>query len=421
MAVPRTGILVALDTDHRRGEMVAAMPFSGQLVRPERVGDVVSPAYDALTQEQRRRYRTDHPLSYLHVTRSAPDEDDGSTIDDHTLVTRGRASLERILAAGVFAPVGEPAVVVYELEHGEHRQRGVVIEVAGSEFRARAKPHEATQPDRTALLAEHSLIVRAASSPVACTVAAGHALDEVVSGVDVRPPAVEHRSDDGLVQRVWLLEAAATAAAIAALADQQLYIIDGHHRAAANAQLLERGFEVPLLVAVFTPSSLGLAGFHRLLRLPEDLAPAEYVRRVSRRFRVTPTDDLVPPSAGTVVIGTGSGWHHVEFDERPVAGGPLIRLGSTDPCIVERELIGAIGGRDGPVDVVYMPDEGGLDVVVDEAKRLGRVPILLAPVTIDDVIEVADGGLTMPPKSTYFTPKVRSGLFLLRYDEIFDS
>lgn len=402
--------------------MVAVEPFAGQIVRPDRIGQVVSPAHDSMTVDQRRRYRSEHPLSYLHVTRSATDEDEGAPIDSTSLAARGRFELERILAADVFAPPGPPSFLVYELGSGDHVQRGLVCEVAGREFRREARPHEATHADRAHLLVDHALTVRAASSPVACTVADGAALAHALQHAARRPPALVHRSDDGLVQRVWRVDDPADGASLSdALAGQHLYIIDGHHRAEANAQLVERGLEIPLLTTVFPPSSLRLAGFHRLVRLPPGTDDTTFIRQVARRFRVARTDGLEPPVSGAVAVLAGRHWYRVEFDERPVAGGPVVRLGSLDPCIVERELIGAIAARDRPADVVYMPDEDSLDAVVLEARRTGRVPILVAPVTVDDMIEVADGGLTMPPKSTYFTPKVRSGLFLRRYDDLLES
>lgn len=402
--------------------MVAVRPLQGQVIRQAHVADVVSPAYDALTVPQRRKYRDDHPLCYLHVTRSAPDEDDADTVDNHTLVRRGRAALERLLEADVFDHTAEPALLVYELETATHRQRGVVAEVAGHEFQRTAKPHEATRPERAALLAEHFSHVRAASSPVACTLERGARLDAALAGIDSSAPIVEHTGDDGLTQRIWRVEDSAMADEIhASLANDDLFIIDGHHRAAANAQLLRDGADVPVLVAIFAPEVLQLCGFHRLVKLPDTMSEAELVAGIARRFSVEAHDDLRAPEPGSVEVFAAGEWHTVRFDERPSSGGPLVRLGSLDPSIVEREIIQAVVGRDlDSVDVEYMPDEGDDDAVADHARELGRVPILVPAVTVADMVEVADGGLTMPAKSTYFVPKVRSGLFLRLLDDAFE-
>jgi uncharacterized protein (DUF1015 family) len=110
----------------------------------------------------------------------------------------------------------------------------------------------------------------------------------------------------------------------------------------------------------------------------------------------------------------------VRFDEPPASGSALVRLGSLDPSVVEREIVAAIVRRDdNEADVEYMPDEGDGHAVAAHAASCGRVPILVPAVTIADMVEVADSGMTMPAKSTYFVPKVRSGLFLRLLDDAF--
>ena len=145
--------------------MTGLQPFRGQVVRQDSAHDVVSPAYDALSVTQRQQFRADHPLSYLHVTRSAEDEPDAATIDNATLVARGRAALERLLERELFVSHGAPAFYAYRLVDGAHAQCGLVCEVPSDYYRSVAKPHESTRAERADLLATHFLTVKAASSP----------------------------------------------------------------------------------------------------------------------------------------------------------------------------------------------------------------------------------------------------------------
>ena len=111
-------------------------------------------------------------------------------------------------------------------------------------------------------------------------------------------------------------------------------------------------------------------------------------------------------------------WHLVHFDERPVAGGASILLGSLDPVVLERELLLGIVGRHSAFDIAYVPDIEPFAVIVAEAAENDQIPIFVPPVAVADMMAVAQGGVIMPAKSTYFTPKVRSGVFLRIFDEL---
>lgn len=399
--------------------MVSVEVFSGRIAAQDRVGEVVSPAYDALSSEQRRAYRVAHPLSYLHVTRSAPDEDDATTVTTESLVARGRAALNRIRVARAFADEAVNAFVVYELETKTHRQRGIVCEVPAQSFRDHALAHEATRIERSELLARHFVGVGAASSPVACAVVDDASLQHAIDASATGAPFLVCDTGDGLTQRLWKVTSATHASTIStALASKSLYIVDGHHRAAANSSLLDQGISLPLLAAIFPAGAMQLVGFHRLVRLPVGMTESEFLDRVGRRFRVTQAVLTPEQQPDQVVIRARGSWHVVHLDERPSHGSVTVREGSLAPSVVEREIVNAIVGRDhDDVDVVYVPDTRSAEKVAALAAAEQRIAILVPPVTMDDVVEVANGAAAMPAKTTFFTPKVRSGLFLRSYDK----
>lgn len=391
-------------------------PFRGLVVTADAAREVVSPAHDALTADRRRAHRAAHPDSYLHVTRAAEDEPDANTVDDATLVQRGRRSLERLLKHDRFA-AGAAAFYVYRLVDGGHAQCGVVCEFAPRHFLAHARPHEATRPERAALLSLHLAEVAASSSPIACAVADDGALERELQAVTVGSPILDLTGDDGVQQTVWRVDDQGIAERLTRLlAAETLFIIDGHHRSAAVRDLLERGIEVPVLVAIFPEQSLHLVGFHRLVALPPALTGGELVRRIRRRFRVETRPPLASVAAGQIAMVVEGQWLVVQFDEPPVAGGPLIRLGSLDPVVLEREILEAIIGAAGPFDITYVPDIDPFAMIAARAADEDRIPMFVPPVAIHDMMTVAEGGLILPAKSTYFTPKVRSGIFLRLFD-----
>jgi len=400
--------------------MIGIQPFRGQVVSQKAAHDVVSPAYDALSADQRRTFRAEHPNSYLHVTRSAADEHDAATVDNATLVRRGRAALEALVARDLFTSHGEPAFFVYQLSIGGHSQSGLVCEVPSDYYRLVAKPHEATSDDRAALLAEHFSTVKAASSPVACAVRDdGRLASDLAIAEQQEKPVLDITGDDGLRQTIWRVnDAALEARLIAQLENADLFIIDGHHRSAANQMLLAAGTPIPVLVTIFPEQSLRLVGFHRLLKLDADVQASELLRRIRRRFWVETRSDVTSVVAGEIALYVDDEWHVVHFDERPVAGGAHIRLGSLDPVVLEREILLGIVDPSGQYDVTYTPDTEPFSVIVDAAIAQGRIPIFVPPVAMEDMMAVAGGGVTMPAKSTYFIPKVRSGLFLRLFDEL---
>lgn len=393
------------------------LPFAGQVVRPERALDVTSPAYDALSIAQRQQFRADNPLSYLHVTRSAADEPDAATVDDATLVARGRASLDRLVEADVFAPVTAPALYVYGLSTEGHTQLGLVGEYASETFAELALPHEGVNDKRVRLLAEHFVTVGAASSPVAAAIRDDGGLQLDLEQAARSTPILDFVAADGLHQQVWRVDDAALAERLAnRLADQPVYIVDGHHRVGANRHLLSKGRAMNLLVCVFPAPALQTLGFNRLVK-PLTVTAAEFAAHIRRRFEVRPTAPAfannIAPEQGRVLVYLERLWHIIELDERPMSGGPGIRLGSLDPSVVDREILRGLGDS---IDVAYAPNHGDLDAIAQTAEAEGTIPLVMAPVEIDDLLAVADGRLIMPEKSTYFAPKVRSGLLLRRYD-----
>ena len=401
-----------------QGTATGIQPFRGLVVRPEVAHDVVSPAYDAMTGPQRRAFRTDHPDSFLHVTRSAEDEPDGDDIDNATLVARGRRALDRLIERDVFASHGEPAYYVYRLAIGDHEQHGLVCEVPSAYYHSVAKPHEAVRPARAALLAEHFQVVRAASSPIACATRDDEALlQNVLIEACEGDPILDLRTDDGLRQTVWRCDSQAFGDRVeSCLADAPLFIVDGHHRSAANQQLADQGTDVPVLATIFPDRSLNLVGFHRLLAVSQPEVISDILYEIGRRFATT----VVPPvdhlDAGHVALVIDGRWHLVTFDERPVAGSAQILLGSVDPVVLEREILRGIVAPITDFSISYIPDLGTFGAIVELAEADKLVPVLVPPVTMAEMMAVAEGGVIMPAKSTYFTPKVRSGLFLLPFD-----
>ena len=218
--------------------MTTVRPLTLDLLRPTWTAEVPSPPHDALSPEQRRRHLERFPRSYLAVTR-APDDTDEEPKSNRRLLEEGRLALQRLIEADVFEPGEQPAFHLYRLSVDGHSQTGVVCGVPVREYeQGRIRIHERVNYERVEHLSNHLQVVGVQSSPIA--LAARRFGDELASAVAAAlaeaEPELDFVTSDGLRQQTWRIEDASVADRLReVLSREDLYLIDGHHRAAAAA------------------------------------------------------------------------------------------------------------------------------------------------------------------------------------------
>lgn len=388
-------------------------PLPARLVSTHLAPRVVTPAYDTLTAPARARILAAEPLSFLHAMRS-PDEYEPGTGSEQVLED-ARAGLRRLLGAGAFGPIDPEGLFVYRLTEPSGRcQTGVVggmdLEDAAE---GRILPHETTRADKEDQLVAYLEKVRVASSPVALTHRPRPSLTEVIHDVTHRPVTLRIVADDGVRQEVWAITDRGLRDAIVAeaAAIEVCYLIDGHHRIAAmerirRADPTRRRF----LAALFPSDQLRVVAFHRAIRnpnRPED----ELVADLRRRPDTAELEAEQAPSApGMVTILTRRHAFAVRLTPGPTPVDDL------DVVKVQRQLLGPLFGiTDERTDprVGHLP---GVDPVSEYRRRIEEgefdAVLLLHPMSVETMMAAADAGAAMPPKSTWFAPKPRSGLFL---------
>lgn len=400
-------------------------PFGSRLVEPEWAVRVVSGAYDALSPSERRRLSEANPDSYFNVTRSPDDLLPGESVPLNDLLMRGRESLDRLLAQGAFQEADEPSLYVYRLETPEHSQIGVVGLVPVDGYRdGRILAHEAVRNERVDVLASHLEIVGAVSSPVALAVRRNEAVDVALDRIVEREPDLRSEPPAGdIVQSVWRVGGTEATDLAALFGDATLYVTDGHHRLAAAIEAADRAEQrlgsVPdelrwALGAVFPSDQLRILAFHR--RLDGSLAGDAMARLAEvgklHEPRDVAADDLEsvrPTEPGEFAVYHGGQWSRFDLGDMS-AGTALDRL---DVARLQDEVLGPTFGveADDPL-LEYIADPVGLGELVNRCDADGGVAFVLRPTTISELMAVADEASLMPPKSSYFAPKPRSGLFL---------
>ncbi len=407
--------------------MVTFAPLGLRLVEPAFAGRVPSPAHDSLTPEGRRAVLLANPDSYLAVTRSIEDVDPAITITIDDLLNQGRASLERLLDRGAFGPVLDERFFVYQLRSGDHVQTGLVGGVATADFATGAvRVHEQIHHDRAAHLERHLAVVGVQSSPIAVAHRPLPPIAALLARLVEEPPALEIASEPGFVQRMWPVATEHTTLIRRVFADQPLYLIDGHHRGAAaveHRRLVGPGAADLSLCALFSTDELASFAFHRVLPRSIGTSPTADTLTARGARPATAPGQGAEPAADEVFAFDGSTrrWWLIPA---PTVEGVARSLADLPPTRLAHLLDTVFGASSADATfepawhhlVRYRPAVLPLSQLETEAEAGGDVLFVLEPIGLDALIAVADDGLTMPPKSTYFDPKVRSGVFLRHLD-----
>ncbi len=393
-------------------------PFESWLIKPDWASRVIAGAYDSKTPAERRRIVAENPVSFLGVTRSEEDLAPGDNADEDELLRRGAGTLTTILEAGAFTPTGRRSLYAYRLTAPDHQQTGVVGAMHAEGLRdGRVLMHENVRPGRARLLSRHLQRVGATSSPVALAHRADPQVAAVLEDAATGQAQVDHLVE-GVRHQVWTIPDDGCARIADRLADAVVYLTDGHHRcAAALAGADERRGEAPFertMAVLFPDDHLHIEPFHRVCpdhagRSPDALAEA--LGTVGAVDEVSGLDQALPSVKGQVGVYSHGRWWRLSLD-------PVQRPGALSHLDVERmrrDVIGHVLGVDELAErsgVDYIPNPAGLDEVIRRSDAGGRVGFFMYPTSISDLMAVADAGELMPPKSSYVSPKPRSGIFL---------
>jgi uncharacterized protein (DUF1015 family) len=398
---------------------IGIRPADLYIVDPALARRVAAPAYDTLSPAVHARIAEDDPLNFLNVLRSP--EDAGG--DLQTVLRGNLLALQRLLRAGVFLPGTAPRFAWYRLAVNGHEQTALIAEVAVADYdRGRIARHEHTRADREAQLAAYLETVAVSSSPVALAYEADERMRATARAATAGDAVLRFTSADGVEHTVWTTEDAAEIAVVRAAtkALRRLYITDGHHRFAAAARVAaERraagdGPNAPsqwLLAALFSSDELRILPFHRAVLRPRDVAPADLLAMLGDHVTVRPLDGpAAPERPHHYVVYLDGRWYEVAAALDGSADGSLASL---DVVVLQQRLLAPVFGvREPRLDprLRYIAgDAADVQAFCDEERAVG---FLVRATTMPELMAIADAELAMPPKSTRFDPKARSGIFL---------
>lgn len=400
-------------------------PFRAIRPAPAHAQRVLSPPYDVVSTAEARAYAEGNAACYFHISRAEIDlPDDADPHGDAVYALAGDA-LRRFLVEGLLVRDPGETLWVYRLRQGDHVQTGFVGAVSVDDYRAgRIKRHELTRAAKEDDRTRHILACGAQTGPILLACRASAALHDVAERLTAGPPSVEVAGKDAVVHSIWPVPAAELAALEAAFGPlDAFYIADGHHRAASAArardQLVAQGHgDGPwqrFLAVVFPEDQLRILDYNRVVADLNGNSSAAFLAAVSERFEIGPPGAPAAPEArhsfGMYLDGA---WRRLTAKAAIVPErDPIGRL---DVAILQDQLLAPILGIGDPRTDERIDFVGGSRGTAELARRVdahgGGVAFAMYPTSLDELFAVADAGLIMPPKSTWFEPKLGSGLFL---------
>jgi uncharacterized protein (DUF1015 family) len=402
--------------------MSALFPFRALRPDPETASQVAAVPYDVVTTPEARALVKGHPLSFLRVTRPEVDLPPNTNPYDERVYAQAVRNFEDLKRAAPLLLEEAPSLYLYRLKMGAHEQTGLAGCFSLDEYdRDLIKKHERTRKDKEDDRTRHMLELRAQTGLVFLTYRASHAIDAIAARVKPGAPLYDFVAEDRIAHTVWRVPAGEQAALIGACADlPALYIADGHHRVASAARartaLTQQGRppgSADRFAAVaFPDSQVQILPYHRVVRDRGGLTAAALLTRLRERMRVS-DGGPIPQRAGEVSMYLAGRWYALEL---PAAAANTPRADALDVAALERDVLGPflkIGDirTDKRIDFV-----GGGKGIAELERRVdagdAAVAFSLTPVTIEDLMAIADAGGIMPPKSTWFEPKLRDGLLV---------
>ena len=383
---------------------------------------VASVPYDVVTTEEARALARDEPLSFLHVTRSEIDLPDNTSPYDPSVYARAADNFVMLADEAPLIMDYQPTLYFYRQRMGEHVQTGLAGCFSVDEYEQGViKKHENTRPDKEDDRTRHIIELRAQTGVVFLTYRASSMVDAVSARVCEETPLFDFTAVDGIRHTLWTVPAAdVRGLQIAFDHVRELYIADGHHRAAsaarARAVLRDQGeatTDADSFIAVAIPDTeVRILPYHRVVKDLNGHSPDSLLAALRSRMEVT--DGLPDPrDPGDVSMFLDGRWHRLVLPASPAGTSTSDSLAV---AVLQREVLGPVLGigdvrTDKRIEFVGgARGTSALEGLVTSGQA--ALAFSMFPVTVDDLIAIADEGGIMPPKSTWFEPKLRDGLLV---------
>lgn len=400
--------------------MSTIRPFKALRPHNEYASQVASRPYDVLNSEEARKEVEGNPLSFLHVTKAEVDLPTGIDIHSQEVYDKAKENLQNFIEKKILFQEEKPCYYIYELAWKGRTQTGLVcVSSVDDYFNDVIKKHEFTRPEKEKDRIDHMRTIRAQTGNVFLACKELRELTDVFDHWKKQNVAdYTFTANDGVTHTIWVVNAVATIDIITNLFKEKIpftYIADGHHRAASAAKVSQ---QLPdsenaryFLTTIFPANELAIMDYNRVAKDLNGLSEEEFLKKLEAEFQVEKAEGAFSPKQiHQFGMYLGGQWYRLTSKEGTYRNDPI---GVLDVTILQENVLDKILGIRDPRTDTRVDFVGGIRGLEELERRVNtdmKVAFSLHPVTIQQLFDIADSGNVMPPKSTWFEPKLRDGL-----------
>jgi len=394
-------------------------PFRALRPVPGRAAEVLAPPYDVLSSAEARERARSKPWSFLHISKPEIDLDPAADAYGEAAYAKAAENLRRMVADGILIRDTEPCYYIYRLTWRGQTQTGIAAVASLEDYASnRIRKHELTTPAKEDDRVRQIEAVNAQTGPVMSGYPNAPAIDALLARAAAGKPEVDVTADDGVRHQLWRVSDDATILSFTAAFEAlpAIYIADGHHRSAAAARVAAarkgEGSHNYFLSVIFPEHEMTILDYNRVVKDLNSRSPAQLLAELRKNFTVTVSDQPVrPASSNEFGMYLDGHWYKLSIRPGLVPNDPIGRLPIT---VLTRNVIEPLLGIKDPRTDKRIDFIGGARGLEGLEKRVksGEMAVAFAlyPTQMRDLMAVADAGGIMPPKSTWFEPKLRDGL-----------
>jgi uncharacterized protein (DUF1015 family) len=400
--------------------MASIKPFAALRPKPELAERICELPYDVMSSDEARQVAAGNPLSFLHV--SKPEIDLPRSVDLHSpeVYAKGKENFQRLIDQGALRQDPRPGFYLYRQIMGSHSQVGLVAVASCEDYlKGTIKKHEFTRPDKENDRVRHIETLDSQTGPVFLTYRAEPAIDQILSQVVAGPPAIDFTAKDGVRHTSWVIGEPSTIEFLESAFARipSLYIADGHHRSAAAARVYKgrkgSGQSAFFLSVIFPHNQLQILAYNRVLQELNRLSEKELVEKLDGIFIIKQPGSPTPMRTHELGFYLGAKWRTLNFRPRFAAtNDPIEKL---DVTLLQKYVLDPIFGIVDPRTSQQINFVGGIRGTAELEKLVDSGEYACAfsmfPTRIEELMAIADAGGVMPPKSTWFEPKLRDAMF----------